>query len=358
MKYLKLFETENDRSAYENSESYIEPYVSCLNGGGVVHYNKPFVETRLIATFNVTNTSNPTKILSQTTAFTSVEIDGVEMSPIGSEYTFDVVGLHEVKYTLADETTVGRYAFQQCTDLISVSIPNGVTNINYQAFQGCHNLTTITLPDTITTIGEDVFNYCSSISSITIPDSVTSIGNYAFSRCGGLTSVIIGSGLTTINDNTFMYCDSLTSVVIPNSVTSIGSYAFYGCSGLTSITIPNSVTSIDNAAFSGCSGLTSITIPNSVTSIGVSAFYECSSLTSINIPNSVINIGRSAFRYCTSLQSITCLAITAPTIQSSTFRDIKTNGTLTVTQGSTGYDVWMGTGDYYLGKYGWTKVEQ
>lgn len=34
MKYLKKFETENDRTAYESSESYIEPYVSCLNGGG------------------------------------------------------------------------------------------------------------------------------------------------------------------------------------------------------------------------------------------------------------------------------------------------------------------------------------
>jgi hypothetical protein len=51
-------------------------------------------------------------------------------------------------------------------------------------------------------------------------------------------------------------------------------------------------------------------------------------------------------------------AITAPTIQSNTFQYVKTGGTLTVPQGSTGYDVWMGTGDYYLGKYGWTKVEQ
>ena len=48
----------------------------------------------------------------------------------------------------------------------------------------------------------------------------------------------------------------------------------------------------------------------------------------------------------------------APTIQSFTFRDVKTGGTLTVLSGSAGYDVWMGTGNYYLGKYTWTKVEQ
>jgi hypothetical protein len=52
------------------------------------------------------------------------------------------------------------------------------------------------------------------------------------------------------------------------------------------------------------------------------------------------------------------LATTAPTIGSSTFYKVKTNGTLTVPTGSTGYDVWMGTGNYYLGKYSWTKIEQ
>ena len=59
MKYLKLFETENDRNTYENSESYIEPYVSYVDGGDV-HYNKVTVETRLIATYNVEDASNPT----------------------------------------------------------------------------------------------------------------------------------------------------------------------------------------------------------------------------------------------------------------------------------------------------------
>ena len=65
-----------------------------------------------------------------------------------------------------------------------------------------------------------------------------------------------------------------------------------------------------------------------------------------------------AFNNCSSLTSVTSLATTAPTIQSNTFQNVKTNGTLTVPSGATGYDVWMGTGDYYLGKYKWTKVEQ
>jgi hypothetical protein len=95
------------------------------------------------------------------------------------------------------------------------------------------------------------------------------------------------------------------------------------------------VTSIGSSAFNGCRGLNSVTIPNSVTSIGERAFYGCSGLT-----------------------SITSLATTAPTIQNDTFLEMGSNGTLYVPSGSTGYDVWMGTGNYYLGKYNWTKVEQ
>jgi hypothetical protein len=72
----------------------------------------------------------------------------------------------------------------------------------------------------------------------------------------------------------------------------------------------------------------------------------------------VTSISYGAFQNCSGLTNITCNAITAPTIQNNTFQSIKTGGTLTVPTGSTGYDVWMGTGYYYLGKYNWTKVEQ
>ena len=70
------------------------------------------------------------------------------------------------------------------------------------------------------------------------------------------------------------------------------------------------------------------------------------------------SIGAGAFSGCSGLTSITSLATTAPTIESSTFQNVKTGGTLYVPSGSTGYDVWMGTDDNYLGKYNWTKVEQ
>ena len=133
----------------------------------------------------------------------------------------------------------------------------------------------------VTTIGSYAFKECSGLTSLTIGEGITTIGEDAFFGCSGLVSVAIGSGVTSIGKYAFAYCSGLTSVTIPNSVTSIGYFAFYGCSGLTTVTIPNSVTSIGKCTFANCSDLTSVTIPNSVTTIGENAFFGCYGLTSI-----------------------------------------------------------------------------
>ncbi len=202
-------------------------------------------------------------------------------------------------------TSIGSYAFEDCTKLTSVTISNSVTSIGDYAFSGCTSLTSITIPDSVTSIGSYAFEDCTKLTSITIPKSVTSIGDYAFSGCSSLTSVTIPDSVTSIGSYAFEDCTKLTSIIIPESVTSIGDYAFSGCSSLTSVTIPDSVTSIGYYAFSGCSSLKSVTIPDSVTSIGSYAFEDCTKLTSITIPNSVTNILSSAFENCTSLRSVT-----------------------------------------------------
>ena len=211
---------------------------------------------------------------------------------------------------------IASYAFEGCTGLTSVTIPNSVTTIGGSAFYDCTGLTSMVvesgntkydsrnncnaiietatntlisgckntiIPGSVTTIGYGAFYGCSGLISVTIPNSVTTIGSYAFSCCSGLTSVTIPNSVTSIGQSTFSYCTGLTSVTIPNSVTAIGFDAFVGCSGLTSVTIPNSVTSIGRSTFSYCTGLTSVTIPNSVTSIGEAAFYGCTDLTSLTL---------------------------------------------------------------------------
>ncbi len=176
-------------------------------------------------------------------------------------------------------TSIGVYAFCNCSGLTSITIPDSVTGIDSFAFSDCSGLTSITIPDSVTSIGKFAFSDCSGLMSVTIPDSVTSISSYAFNGCSGLTSVTIGNGVTRIGASAFCGCSGLVSITIPESVTSIDIFTFCNCTALTSVTIGNGVTSIGTWAFSSCTGLTSITIPESVTSIGDDAFSGCRNLT-------------------------------------------------------------------------------
>ena len=174
----------------------------------------------------------------------------------------------------------------------------------------------------------------------------------------GVGTVTLNGDIAKFGDFAFYSATTLASIDIPDSVTSIGGHAFNGCSGLKTIEIPDSVTSIGTSAFTYCTGLTSIEIPDSVTSIGEYAFTQCSGLTSVTIGSGVKSIRNSVFYNCRSLTSIVSNAMIAPTITYSTFGFVKTNGTLYVPSGSSGYDTWMQNSSYYLGLYNWTKVEQ
>jgi hypothetical protein len=223
---------------------------------------------------------------------TSIDVDGnntVYRSEDGVLFNKSKTTLIQYPYGKIDTnysvpnsvTTIGDCAFEDCTNLISVTIGNNVTIIGNSAFAKCSSLISVNIPNSVTTIGDDAFYYCSSLTSITIPNSVATIRVYTFQNCYNLTSVIIGNNVTTIEDYAFCNCIRLTSVTIPNSVTTIGGHAFYNCYRLTSVTIGNNVTDIREHAFRNCTRLTSVTIPNSVKYIGGYAFYNCTSLTSI-----------------------------------------------------------------------------
>ena len=253
---------------------------------------------------------------------------------------------------------IGSDAFEDCTSLTIITIPNSVIEIGGYAFRNCTSLTSITIPNSVTSIGECAFDGCTSLTSVTIGNSVIEIGGYAFRNCTSLTSITIPNSVTSIRSSAFSGCSHLESITIPfvggsknattassstlfgyifgtttytggvsttqyyssssyvtyyipstlKNVVVTGGNIYYGafeyCSSLTSITIPNSVTSIGSYAFDGCTSLTSITIPDNVTSIGWAAFSGCTSLESITIPDSVITIGNSAFSGCTSLTEI------------------------------------------------------
>lgn len=148
----------------------------------------------------------------------------------------------------------------------------------------------------MTSIGQYAFQDCTGLSFALIGNSVTSVGMCAFSGCIGLASVAIGTSVTSIGADAFSGCTLLNNIVIPNSVKRIGKSAFYDCRSLINLTLPNGETYIDEYAFMGCSGLKYVTIPKSVTSIGDGAFNGCININTICYESrSPINIYGTVF---------------------------------------------------------------
>ena len=284
------------------------------------------------STYNITDISDSTRILSSTTSIYSVEIDGVVQPSVVSAYTFSTTGEHTVKYKLKS-SSIGDATFNKCGGMTTCTINGGITNIGNNAFGNCSGLTSMVIPDSVISIGQQAFSSCKGLTSVTMPNSVTSIGMMAFYNCSGLTSIKIPGNVKVISNNAFEYCTSLTSCTINIGVTSIGYGAFRYCSGLTSINIPYTVAYIGNEAFRGCQNIsgglalpfnqlsssliispsaftecyniTSVTISNGIKSINSATFRSCRSITSIDIPDSVTSIGENAFTQCMSLTSIT-----------------------------------------------------
>ena len=214
-------------------------------------------------------------------------------------------------------TSIGNFAFNECTSLTSMTIPDSVTCIGNCAFRECSSLASVTIPDSVTSIGVYAFCACTSLKSVTIPDSVTSIGNYAFSYCTSLTGIWVdegnshyfsdASGVLFNKDKTVLaQCPGAFSgsYAIPDGVTSINDAAFVNCESLTSVTIPDGVTNIGYEVFAGCTSLANMVLPNGVTRIGAEAFDWCTSMKSITIPDGVTSIGYDAFSNCKSLTNV------------------------------------------------------
>lgn len=232
-------------------------------------------------------------------------------------------------------TEIGNYAFSMALNggnLTSVTLPDSVTKIGAYAFYLSSKLSNINLPKNLITIDQNAFRNCTALTSITIPDKVEEIGVAAFRGCNlkefngkfasadhrcliidgtlvafadaDINSYTTPDNVTAIGGLAFASC-SLKKIAISNGVEIIGSEAFDDCINMTDIAIPNSVTSIESGAFHSCQNITSIKLPNDITIIQESTFSNCYNLSEINIPENVTEIKKSAFNGCNTLTEIT-----------------------------------------------------
>ncbi len=127
---------------------------------------------------------------------------------------------------------VGDNAFEGCTAVISINLPEGVTSIGDSAFAGCTALDGVRVPDGVTSIGAKAFSGCRRLYILLLPDSVTSIGEACFENCTTLIKMTIPAKVKTIEANTFNACTSLEKVYFTEKLKSVESSAFEDCSAL------------------------------------------------------------------------------------------------------------------------------
>ncbi len=184
-------------------------------------------------------------------------------------------------------TRIGWHAFDGCTELTSITIPNSVTYINFSAFAGCTGLTEITIPESVKGMGDTVFIDCFNLVTVILPDSLTEIPSSMFSGCVHLVNVVFGKNVTAIGGGAFWNCHDLVDITLPETVETIGDAAFWCCWSLKNVKIGGNVSVIGDRAFFDCGSLTSLVLPDSLISIGYDAFGECDALKSLSLPFSI-----------------------------------------------------------------------
>lgn len=196
--------------------------------------------------------------------------------------------------------SVGRQAFYNCTKLQTVTFEEGgtaplefeaATSYSYGIFNSCSALVTVKLPERLTEISDYTFYGVSKLSAIEIPKNVTRIGNGAFSGCTALAKLTFAANgtesLEIANGSSSSYGAfkgvKVASVVFPKRLTSIGSYAFYQVTALTSVGFEEdpAIENIGTSAFSACTALNTVTVPNTIATIGAAAFYNCGKLNNL-----------------------------------------------------------------------------
>ncbi len=300
----------------------------------------------------------------------SIYVDGKMITP-RSSYTFTTVGEHDVKYFVKDSITTMSfyYAFYNNHYLTKIKFGNRFNNENSvstleSAFNSCYRLQFANLSNismSANTSNEQLysgFTYCTALTSVYLPQNIDDIGDYCFYNCSGLTSINIPNSVKYIGYSAFTNCYRLSEIRIPSSVTSIDTACFAYCSGATSLVFEEGcqLKTIPSSGFMNCDSLTTITIPEGITTINTSAFYSCNNIKTITLPSTLTSIGTSGFSSCDlALTEIYSYAKTAPNISNSTFRSVKSNGTLHIPTNAD-YSTWLSTSSYYLGYYSWNST--
>lgn len=250
----------------------------------------------------------------------SVTFDG-DLESVGYG-AFEGAGL--VSVTLPETVVeLGARAFEGCSNLETVEIlgDNSVSfKYSYESyesdhfyhgpFDNCSNLKTVKLPDGMEDICTGAFYGCSSLQSINMPANLQRIGDYAFEDCVSLPSAEFRS-LQDVGSRAFRGCSGLQWVKLPDCMHNVGESAFEDCSSLASINLPDGIENIGFGAFAG-SGLKSVKWPESMTEMSSDMFNGCTNLSSVTLGSKLNEISYGAFEGCPNIVEVNSLNPTPP----------------------------------------------
>ena len=262
-------------------------------------------------------------------------------SPRYSNLNVDLTIPSTVTYngTTYSVTSIGDYAFNGCSGLTSITIPNSVTSIGNHALESCTGLTSVTIPNWVNSIGEYAFSSCSGLTSVTIGNSVTSIGYRAFAICSGL-KVILSHMATPISGapTSSSYASFFSGVPVSSCILCVPYSSISHYSNTTPWSEFNNIKVYDFINDGLCYRINddnstvcltisnkdgNIVVPNNVTYNGKNykvtlmddyALFNCN-IASVTIPSSVTSIGSHSFDNCLSLSAMVYNAANCATHQ-------------------------------------------
>ena len=266
----------------------------------------------------------------------ALDLSGASASSVPNNAFDGLSRLYEVKLP-ANAASIGQYAFRN-TQIHSIDIPAAVTSIGQYAFTSTP-LAKITFAEgsQLKTIGYRAFEYCSDLEELTMPNTVTELQPYqnnynndasTFYECTSLRKLHFSDALVTIGGNMCYECNSLEDVKLPKNLNIIRSNAFTRTSSLRGIDFPENLKTIyDNAFYE--SGLDSVKLPIGLTSLGNYAFRYCRSLKYVELP-SYISSYYYNFRDCPAINKVVCRSATPPNVEADPFDDGPSKGSVTL----------------------------